>query len=150
MEAGGILQDELEVWIVLARLAQHLRRTVEAHHLGTGRGYLSGQLTGAAAEIQNPFTGTGLKQFHQAASELPNVGMLAFVLLRVPGTQAFLPRAFPFLGFSAASGSASGSASVTASGTTSGTAAGPAAARTSLNSSAFLRSFLEGGACSLR
>src|ERR1700693_330561 len=132
--------------VILARLTQHFRGTVQAHHLHTRRGYVSGQLSRAATEIQYPLALARPKQLQQAASEMPNVGVPAFVLLRVPRAQAFLPRAFPFWGFSVAAGSISDTASLTSSGVVPGTAA----ARTSLNHSAFLRSFLDGGASSLR
>src|SRR5450432_3246493 len=142
--------------IVLARLAEHFGRTVQAQNLRSATGYFSGQLSSAATEIQNTFVWPRCKQLQQAATKLPDIGVATFVSLSVPA-HAFLLRAFPFLGFSdgsdstsdSASGSASGSASASPLGSTSSstsiatsstTAPGTAASSSCLNSSCFLRS----------
>src|SRR5713226_4771693 len=102
---------------------------------------LGGQLPGATAYIQNPLTAARLQQFQETRSELPNIGVLPLITLRVPGrTHTFLLRTLAFFtGLTETSDSAGGSA-----------APGTTEDRTSLNNSCFFRSFFDGGACSCR
>ena len=103
-----------------------------------------GQVSGAAAEVEDALAGLRREQIDQVSPELPNVGVIALVSADVPAradAHAFLPRA---LGFFPVSGAAAATAASGA-----GVAPSPVALdRTSLNNSAFFKSFLEGGACS--
>ena len=142
-EPGRVGQDERERGIILPRLAKHFFGIVQAHHLSAAFCDLRGQLPGAAANIQNPLAAAWLQQFQETRSELPNVGVLAFVALRVPGrnSRSFAAR-FDFLG---------GLDRVL--GLRPEDLRRPPARiadKTSLNSSCFFRSFFDGGACSCR
>src|SRR5579862_8255559 len=134
---------------VFARVSEHFRRAIEPHNVCAGSGDFVRELAGAAAEIENLFAGLRVEKLEEAGAEAPDEGVPVLVTGGIPvgcggNAHAFLLRAVFFADLAGGSDSAGGSSPSAAA------EAGAAAARTSLKSSAFFKSFLDGGACSCR
>ncbi len=147
IECGGIAQNKREAGKVFAGIGQHVGRAIEPYNLSAAARDFGGELAGAAAHIENSFAGLGVQKFQKIRAVAPHEGMLILIARGVPGRslKPFFreqqPSWLPWPG--GRDRRVDRSSSITVPG-------GAAAARTSLNSSAFFKSFLDGGACSWR
>jgi hypothetical protein len=84
VHGGGVPEDKFQVWVVLAGLADHLRRGIQAKNVRAAFGDLLRQASRTAAEIENSLPRFGLQQFDYIRSELPDERMPGFVKFRIP------------------------------------------------------------------
>ncbi len=81
---AGIRQFEAQLRIVLASLGDHGGRAIDAGYLGAGGGDLRRQLSGAAPDVQNPFTRPRRQQTDQIPAVLPDERMLVLIQRGIP------------------------------------------------------------------
>ena len=69
---------------VLTGLGDHGGGTIDAEHLGAGLGDLGGEVTGAAADIEDALAGLGGEQRQKVAAEFPDEGVGGIVESGIP------------------------------------------------------------------
>lgn len=78
------MKNEFQMRIVLAGLADHFRRGIQADDFRTGFSNLLREAAGTATEIEDSLTRLGFQEFKNARSVLPNESVAGFVEFRIP------------------------------------------------------------------